>query len=139
MKIPKDIYNVLADKRNFDFIFLKFLKKSSPEDAYDEALMYIRKSAPNFRLYKDYETYRVRHYHLNESKIDIPFEIIKAMSEGIEGLMVKNFKRLKVRKMAYDATVSQLQRYFPNFKPYSNYSSYKSSISVKHKKGIKKI
>ena len=59
MKIPKKIYDVLNNKRNFDFLFLEMLRHQSPEEAYDSALKLVREYAPHFKHYKDFHSYRV--------------------------------------------------------------------------------
>ena len=54
MKIPRKIYDVLNNKKNFDFIFLEMLKTKTSEDAYDAAIDLMREYAPKFKHYKDY-------------------------------------------------------------------------------------
>lgn len=139
MKIPKKVYRVLIDKKEFDYIFLEFLKDHSPEDAYDEAVDYIKKFAPRFKHYRDYSSYRSRRWKENNELIEIPKEIIEAVTHNIELLMHKHLKRVKIRKHAYEATVQEIQKWLPNYKPYSNYQSYRSSITARHKKKVKKV
>lgn len=142
MILPEKVYNVLNCKKNFDFIFLGMLQCQNQEDAYDEAIDFVREYAPNFKHYKDFDSYRVilansqdRGPVVSNYKpdFDIPIEVIDAITKGIEELFHKHLKRLKVRKMAYDACVKEINIYFPHYKPHKNYQSFKTSESIKHK------
>lgn len=132
--LPKKVFKVILDKSNFDYIFLEFLRDNSPEDAYNESLSFVRKYAPKFKLYKDYNSYRSMRWKKNDETVDIPQEIIDAATHNIDDLMHKHLKRVKVRKLAYDATVRELQQWLPDYKPYANYQAFRSSVSIKHKK-----
>ena len=71
--------------------------------------------------------------------LDIPVDVIDAICKGIDELFHKHLKRVKVRKMAYDACVKEINIYFPHYKPHKNYQSYKASESIRHKnKSIEK-
>jgi len=134
MKIPKKIYDVLNNKRNFDFLFLEMLKENGSEDAYDLALEKVREYAPNFRHYKDFDSYRVILSTNNNKEIEVPKEIIEAVTAGIDDLFHKHLKKVKIRKMAYDATVLEINKYLPNYKPHRNYQSFKALQSINFKK-----
>tara|TARA_R110000868_G_scaffold3774_2_gene23188 strand:+ start:180 stop:671 length:492 start_codon:yes stop_codon:yes gene_type:complete len=142
MILTEPVYNVLNHKKNFDFIFLGMLKNNNQEDAYDAALDIVREYAPNFKHYKDFDSYRVilansqdRGPVLSNYKpnLDIPVDVIDAICKGIDELFHKHLKRVKVRKMAYDACVKEINIYFPHYKPHKNYQSYKASESIRHK------
>ena len=134
MKIPKKIYDVLNNKRNFDFIFLEMLRHQSPEDAYDSALDLVRKYAPHFKHYKDFDSYRVILSNKNNREIEVPDEIIDAVTKGIDDLFHKHLKKVKIRKMAYDQCVKEINIYLPNYKPFKNYQSFKALQSINYKK-----
>ena len=134
MKIPKKIYDVLNNKKNFDFLFLEMLKENASEDAYDLALEKVREYAPNFRHYKDFDSYRVILSTNNNKEIEVPKEIIEAVTAGIDNLFHKHLKKVKIRKMAYDATVKDINKYLPNYKPHRNYQSFKALQSINFKK-----
>lgn len=134
MRIPKKIYDVLNNKKNFDFLFLEMLKENSSEDAYDLALEMVREYAPNFRHYKDFDSYRVILSTNNNKEIEVPKEIIEAVTAGIDDLFHKHLKKVKIRKMAYDATVFEINKYLPNYKPHRNYQSFKALQSINFKK-----
>ena len=134
MKIPKKIYDVLNNKRNFDFLFLEMLRHQSPEDAYDSALDLVRKYAPHFKHYKDFDSYRVILSNKNNREIEIPDEIIDAVTKGIDDLFHKHLKKVKIRKMAYDQCVKEINIYLPNYKPFKNYQSFKALQSINFKK-----
>ena len=134
MKIPKKIYDVLNNKRNFDFLFLEMLRHQSPEDAYDSALDLVRKYAPHFKHYKDFDSYRVILSNKNNREIEVPEEIIDAVTKGIDDLFHKHLKKVKIRKMAYDQCVKEINIYLPNYKPYKNYQSFKALQSINYKK-----
>ena len=138
MKIPRKIYDVLNNKKNFDFIFLEMLKTNEKEDAYDAAIDLVREYAPKFKHYKDFDSYRVYTASSSSKEMEVPKEVIQAVTEGIDKLFHKHLLRLKVRKMAYDATVREINMYLPEYKPYKNYQSFKSLQSIKHKKKRKK-
>jgi 2-polyprenyl-3-methyl-5-hydroxy-6-metoxy-1,4-benzoquinol methylase len=134
MKIPKKIYDVLNNKRNFDFLFLEMLRHQSPEDAYDSALDLVRKYAPHFKHYKDFDSYRVILSNKNNREIEVPEEIINAVTKGIDDLFHKHLKKVKIRKMAYDQCVKEINIYLPNYKPFKNYQSFKALQSINYKK-----
>lgn len=134
MKIPKKIYDVLNNKRNFDFLFLEMLRHQSPEDAYDSALDLVRKYAPHFKHYKDFDSYRVILSNKNNREIEVPEEIIDAVTKGIDDLFHKHLKKVKIRKMAYDQCVKEINIYLPNYKPFKNYQSFKALQSINYKK-----
>lgn len=134
MKIPKKIYDVLNNKRNFDFLFLEMLRHQSPEDAYDSALDLVRKYAPHFKHYKDFDSYRVILSNKNNREIEVPKEIIDAVTKGIDDLFHKHLKKVKIRKMAYDQCVKEINIYLPNYKPFKNYQSFKALQSINYKK-----
>ena len=134
MKIPKKIYDVLNNKRNFDFLFLEMLRHQSPEDAYDSALDLVRKYAPHFKHYKDFDSYRVILSNKNNREIEVPDEIIDAVTKGIDDLFHKHLKKVKIRKMAYDQCVKEINIYLPNYKPFKNYQSFKALQSINFKK-----
>ena len=134
MKIPKKIYDVLNNKRNFDFLFLEMLRHQSPEDAYDSALDLVRKYAPHFKHYKDFDSYRVILSNKNNREIVVPEEIIDAVTKGIDDLFHKHLKKVKIRKMAYDQCVKEINIYLPDYKPHRNYQSFKALQSINYKK-----
>ena len=134
MKLPKKIYDVLNNKRNFDFLFLEMLRHHSPEDAYDAALDLVRKYAPHFKHYKDFDSYRVILSNKNNREIDVPDEIIYAVTNGIDDLFHKHLKKVKIRKMAYDQCVIEINKYLPLYKPFKNYQSFKALQSINFKK-----
>ena len=138
MKIPRKIYDVLNNKKNFDFIFLEMLKTKTSEDAYDAAIDLMREYAPKFKHYKDFDSYRVILSTNSNKEMEVPKEVIQAVTEGIDKLFHKHLLRLKVRKMAYDATVKEINLYLPDYKPHRNYQSFKALQSIKHKKKRKK-
>ena len=138
MKIPRKIYDVLNNKKNFDFIFLEMLKNKTSEDAYDAAIDLMREYAPKFKHYKDFDSYRVILSTNSNKEMEVPKEVIQAVTEGIDKLFHKHLLRLKVRKMAYDATVKEINMYLPDYKPHRNYQSFKALQSIKHKKKRKK-
>ncbi len=138
MKIPRKIYDVLNNKKNFDFIFLEMLKTNTSEDAYDAAIDLMREYAPKFKHYKDFDSYRVILSTNSNKEMEVPKEVIQAVTEGIDKLFHKHLLRLKVRKMAYDATVKEINMYLPDYKPHRNYQSFKALQSIKHKKKRKK-
>ena len=134
MKIPKKIFDVLNNKRNFDFLFLEMLRHHSPEDAYDIALDLVHNYAPHFKHYKDFDSYRVILSNKNNREIEIPEEIIDAVTKGIDDLFHKHLKKVKIRKMAYDLCVQEINKYLPEYKPHRNYQSFKALQSINHKK-----
>jgi len=134
MKVPKKIFDVLNNRRNFDFLFFEMLKFHSSEDAYDAAVDYVREYAPNFKHYKDYDSYRVMLAKKNNIEIEIPKEIIKAVTYGIDDLFHKHLKVVKIREEAYNLTVKEINKYLPFYKPYSNYISFKNMQSFNYKK-----
>lgn len=134
MKIPKKICKVLENRKNFDFIFLEFLAKNGPKVAYELAVEKIQEYAPYFKHYESYDSYRVKLYRDYNDDIEVPEEIITAVTKGIDDLMVKNMKKVGIRKKAYDMCVIQIQQYFPSYKPYRNYNSYRALQSINHKK-----
>ena len=138
MKIPRKIYDVLNNKKNFDFIFLEMLKTKTSEDAYDAAIDLMREYAPKFKHYKDFDSYRVILSTNSNKEMEVPKEVIQAVTEGIDKLFHKHLLKLKVRKMAYDATVKEINMYLPDYKPHRNYQSFKALQSIKHKKKRKK-
>ncbi len=140
MKIPKKICAILEDKKNFDYLFLEKLTDNQPIDAYSEAMSEVKKYAPRFKLYKDYDAYRStlvkdKRYanHKDGDFLEVPKDVVYAVSVDIEQLMDKNVQKHKLRKVAYDKTVLEIQKYFPTFKPFSNYQTYKTIRSIRHK------
>ena len=134
MIIPKKILLIPENKKNFDYLFLEHLAKHSPKNAYEKAIDEVHKYAPEFKHYEDYNSYRsVLHRDYN-GEVDVPSEIIYAVTKGIDDLMVKNQQKVGIRKKAYDMTVAQIQKYLPNYKPFKNYQSYRAMQSIRHKK-----
>jgi len=134
MIIPKKILLVLENKKNFDYLFLEHLSKSSPKVAYEKAIDEMHKYAPEFKHYEDYNSYRsVLHRDYN-GEVDVPEYIITAVTRGIDDLMTINQIKVGIRKVAYDMTVSQIQKYLPTYKPFKNYQSYRAMQSIRHKK-----
>jgi hypothetical protein len=134
MKVPKKIYDVLNNKRNFDFLFLEMLRHHTSEDAYDAALDLVREYAPHFNHYKDFDSYRVILSNKNNREIEVPEEIIDAVTKGIDDLFHKHLKKVKIRKMAYDQCVKEINIYLPDYKPHRNYQSFKALQSINFKK-----
>jgi len=134
MKIPKKIHDVLNNKQNFDLLFLEMLRENTSEDAYDAAVDLVREYAPKFKHYKDFDSYRVVLSSNNNKEVEVPEEIIEAVTAGIDNLFHKHLKRVKVRKMAYDATVLEINKYLPDYKPHRNYQSFKALQSINYKK-----
>ena len=134
MIIPNKIFDVLNNKRNFDLLFLEMLRHNAPEDAYDAAIDMVREYAPKFKHYKDFDSYRVVLSNNNNKEIEVPDEIIEAVTDGIDNLFHKHLKKVKIRKMAYDATVKDINKYLPNYKPHRNYQSFKALQSINYKK-----
>lgn len=134
MRVPKKICKVLENRKNFDFIFLEFLANESPKVAYELAVEEIQKYAPHFKHYESYDSYRVKLYRDYNDDVEVPEEIVTAVTRDIEDLMVKNMKKVGIRKKAYEMCVTQIQRYFPAYKPYRNYNSYRALQSINHKK-----
>ncbi len=134
MIIPNKIFDVLNNKRNFDLLFLEMLRHNAPEDAYDAAIDMVREYAPKFKHYKDFDSYRVVLSNNNNKEIEVPDEIIEAVTAGIDNLFHKHLKKVKIRKMAYDATVKDINKYLPNYKPHRNYQSFKALQSINYKK-----
>jgi hypothetical protein len=134
MIIPNKIFDVLNNKRNFDLLFLEMLRHNAPEDAYDAAIDMVREYAPKFKHYKDFDSYRVVLSNNNNKEIEVPDEIIEAVTAGIDNLFHNHLKKVKIRKMAYDATVKDINKYLPNYKPHRNYQSFKALQSINHKK-----
>lgn len=140
MKIPKIVQNILADKRNL-YLLVMYLapQHKKLEDAYDEAIDYVRKYAPFFKPYKNYESYlssmkkNLNSLILDEC-IEVPEVVIKSVTKGIGDLMHINLKKYKVRKFAYDATIVQITKHFAPYKPYKNYQSYKAVQTYRQKK-----
>jgi hypothetical protein len=139
MIIPKKIYDVLNSKRNFDFIFLEKLKTLGSEDAYDAAVAEVRKYAPKFKHYKDFDSYRQILHGQSTKEVDVPMEIIEAVTAGIDNLFHKHLQKVKVRKLAYDLVIIDINRHFPDYKPYRNYQSFKVCQSIIHKKRTLKV
>ncbi len=134
MLIPKKIQMVLNDKRNFDLIFLEHLAQTyQPKTAYEQALEEVRAFAPHFKHYEDYNSYRAILYKKSKQEVEVPTMVITAVTKGIEDLMQKHLKVVKIRKMAYDLTISEIQRYLPDCKPFKNYQSFRASKSIEHK------
>lgn len=133
MKIPKDVQIVINHPEYFDYLFLSNLQGRSSEDAFDYTVDYIRKYAPHYTRYKDYSSYVVQKCKQRSKEVDIPKHIIYAVTVSIEDMMVIKLKDLKLRRLAYAEVVKEIQKYFPNYKPYSSYYSYKSSMSHYHK------
>jgi hypothetical protein len=143
MKLPKKIYDVLNNKKNFDFLFFEMLQNNPPDDAYDEAINLVRKYAPHFKHYKDYDSYRVIlsnknitfvNVPKNNTIVNVPDEIINAVTKGIDELFHKHLKKVKIRKMAYDQCVKEINIYLPDYKPHRNYQSFKALQSINFKK-----
>jgi len=134
MKLPKKIYDVLNNKRNFDFIFLEMLRHHTSEDAYDAAVDSVREYAPHFNHYKDFDSYRVILSNKNNREIEVPKEIIDAVTKGIDDLFHKHLKKVKIRKKAYDLCVKEINIYLPDYKPHRNYQSFKALQSINFKK-----
>ena len=132
--IPKKVYNALHRKQNFDYIFLELLREYKPEQAYEEALKMIRQYAPKYKHYKDYDSYRAKLHFDQEKGIEVPQEIIDAVTAGIDKIFQKHYKNCQQRKRAYELTVLEIQEHFPNYKPCANYQAFKSSQSIRHKK-----
>ena len=103
----------------------------------------IRNYAPHFKHYKDYDSYRVilsnkniRVVNIpkNNRIVNVPNEIIDAVTKGIDDLFHKHLKKVKIRKMAYDQCVKEINKYLPDYKPHRNYQSFKALQSINYKK-----
>ena len=132
INIPKEVQEVINNPKYFDYLFLSNLEGRTSEDAFDYTVDYIRKYAPKWKG-KTYRSYLELHRRDKSKELQIPKHVIKAVTDGIEDLMVRKLKTSHTRKAAYDEVVREIQRYFPNRKPYASYSSYKASMSHHHK------
>lgn len=139
VKLPKKIHRVLLNPRNFDYIYLEFLRENPAEDAYDKALESVRRFAPNFTPYKNYNTYRTAQYNRNDKSIEVPQHIIDAVTGGFDELFHYKLKFHTMRKKAYDAAVNDIQKHFKGWKPYKSYNSFKSAMTTKHKNRLSKL
>lgn len=139
MLIPKKVWNVLNQKKYFDYMFLEMLRNHKPEVAYDKAIEEIRQYAPKFNHYKDYESYRARLHYNQDKKIEVPDNIINAVTDDIDELFQEFYKKVQQRKLAYELTLFEINKHFPLFKPYANYQAYKSLQSINHKKKMIKV
>ena len=81
-----------------------------------------------------YIMYRVILSNKNNREIEVPEEIIEAVTKGIDDLFHKHLKKVKIRKMAYDQCVKEINIYLPNYKPFKNYQSFKALQSINYKK-----
>tara|TARA_R110000868_G_scaffold108761_6_gene296621 strand:- start:823 stop:1275 length:453 start_codon:yes stop_codon:yes gene_type:complete len=140
MKIPKHIYQVLNDKKGFDNLFLFKLKDAkSAEQAYLDAVYYVREYLPEFKEpYNGFDSYRSRFYLDIRGEIEIPDDVINAAIHGMNELFYEKLGRYKVNNLAYDATMNYLNKYLPDFKPYKNYMSFRSTQLYKRRVEIKK-
>lgn len=139
MKIPQDIVKVLNNKEYFDVLYLKELKRNKgKKQAFESVLERIQEYAPHFVMYVDFDSYKAMYYRRTtndeDTLIDVPNEVVDAVTVGIDEMMHEYLKKVGVRKHAYDLTVKEINKYFPDYKPYKNYQSYKSSISLAHKR-----
>lgn len=143
MKIPQEIQKVLNNREYFDVLFLKEVKrKKGTVTAFNDVVKRIQDYAPHFVMYTSFESYKAMYYKRTtkdeDIMVEVPEDIIYAVTKGIDQLMHENIKKIGVRKLAYDMTVSQINKYFPDYKPFKNYQSYKSSSSIAHKKNKNK-
>ena len=140
MILPKFIYNVLNHKKGFDNLFMWKLKESETmEAAYLAAVEYIREYIPNFKEpYKGFDSYRSKHHLDVRGEINIPDDVVDAYVNGINAIFEQKFEKLKVNQLAYEATMKYINQHLPDFKPYANYQSFRSTQLYKRRVEIKK-
>lgn len=140
MKIPRHIYNILNDKREFDYLFLfKMRDCETMQDAYDAAVNHVREYLPNFKEpYKGFDNYRCKFYLEMREEVDVPDDVVNAAINGINDLFYQRVNKFKVYKLTYDNVMGYIHQYLPNFNPYKSYESYRNSYLYKRKVEIKK-
>jgi hypothetical protein len=136
MILPKHIYNVLNSPSGFDALLLYKLKETKTAvDAYYAAVDEVRQYVPKFKEpYNGPESYKVK-LHIEKSKeIYLPDDVINAAVSGIWEIYEQKLERIKVNKLAYDATMLYINKHLPSFKPYKNYNSFRTVLLLKRKK-----
>lgn len=133
MILPKRIHQALNHKRGFDTLFLsKFKDNDTAEKAYDAAVEDIQQFIPDFKEpYNGFDSYRSEHHKRMNGEVDVPEEVVYAVSVDMMVLFDVMLVKYKVRVKTYTETMKYINKYFPDFKPYANYQSFR--ISDKYK------
>ena len=139
MKLPRHIFNVLNFKHGFDNLFLVKLKDSNTAtEAYNKSVNYVQEFIPEFKPpYGGYDSYKSKKRLEALDEIDIPDDVINAAVNGIENLFHQRLHRYKTNVLAFEQTMIYINRYLPNYKPYSSYQAFRNSLNRKRKRVIK--
>lgn len=133
MKTPKYVISILGNPQKFAYLYFHHLKGGqSSEDAYETALNEVRQYAPNFSPLRQHES-EYRRYYLERDDVEVPQEVIDAVTGQFDVLMDSFYLKNQIRKEAYDLAIQYIQKYIPKWLPASSYESYKSLISQRHK------
>ncbi len=152
--LPIEIYNVLNEKSNFDYLFLSHLSTHrNAWDAYDAAVEKMQSYAEKWKhSCDDYDTYRVKlHYrsfhvtgfrdfigtNAKSGDIPVPKHIVDAVTGGFEIFLDTFYIVNKHSQMAYNKALIEINKYLPDWKPAKNYASYKSLQGYRRK--VKKV
>jgi hypothetical protein len=134
MKLPKYIASAISDPLKFDLLVISKIRKGVKHDfAYTEALNECRKYVKNFNPRINAETQRQR-YYLDRTEIEIPDDVIKAVTGGFDALMDVYYRQNCNRYDAYYKAERHVQKHFPRWKAAANYSSYAVNVTIQAKK-----
>jgi hypothetical protein len=146
MKLPVNVYNALNRKNHFDLIFLLKLKSNGASKAYTETLDYIKEYVPGYTYYKDYNSFKASLgiKEIDTSKVsprktknidgfyEVPEDVLAVFTMDFSDYMHPFIVRWKVRNISYDMAVASVQNYFPDWKPYKNYQTFKSIQTMRN-------
>lgn len=145
MKIPQYILDVFTDKYGFERLFNDFLSDSkSQKDAFDKTLAEIEKYIPDcekLNTFQSFRQFRSKRLPRNRRElVEIPQDILDALKsvEHLEELYWTYYRRHKNSRMAFDQMMRYINKYIPNYKPYSSSESWRQVLRRRRKKEIKR-
>lgn len=143
--IPVYILKSAADPIEFDkLVLMNLLSTSTHREAYEAAVEQIAEHIEGFMPYDDYDSYRTTNRTGKENlprknkKRDVPCDIVKAMSHKTElnELYFTFYRQYKNGKRAFDMLMGYIERFVPEWKPYSSYESFRQTQNRKHTKNV---
>ena len=125
MKIPKNIYDALHTRDGFDQLYLShYITKRSHPKSYEATVNEIKEYIPEYEPQVSCESHRVT-FNRNSKEVDVPRDVILDMIDFEERFYVY-LKEHKIQRVAYEKMMERINRYFPNWRKYNNYQSFKN-------------
>lgn len=127
MKLPRKIYDALNSQNGFDKLYIEnHLKHKSHPKAYQAAVSQIKSYFKQYKPKHKQDSFKVRFWRKDDKVVDIPDQIFRVFYD-FENLYMEYVRKYKLYKTAFDMLFRDVWKYFPDYKPYKNYMSFKET------------